>query len=133
MSKAEIQKLELLQKRTEIHPDVRILNEQIAKINLNSQNIIKVQLTAYNIISNSLKQKQENLNVLIAKYSGKLEKLPEQENRLASLIRQKEALEKMYNLMLEKREEMRVAELSKLQDIIILDKAIESNKTNCSK
>ncbi len=51
----------------------------------------------------------------------KCNRLPEQENRMARLIREKDVYEKIFKLLLDKREEMRVAELSKLQDIVIVD------------
>ena len=52
-----------------------------------------------------------------------METLPAQENRLVNLMRQKNVYEKIYTLLLDKREEMRMAELSKLQDIVIVDPA----------
>ncbi|MBK7107161.1 MAG: polysaccharide biosynthesis tyrosine autokinase [Ignavibacteriae bacterium] len=128
LTNTELQRLELLQRRTELHPDVILLDEQISRIKSELTRYNHNTLTALKIIANSQKNKLENINTLISKYSGDLEKLPEQESMLAGLMRQKEAYEKMYNLLLEKREEMRVAELSKLQDIIILDKAIEPIK-----
>ncbi|MCB9211400.1 MAG: polysaccharide biosynthesis tyrosine autokinase [Ignavibacteriales bacterium] len=128
LTNVELQKLELLQRRTELHPDVILLDEQIGRIKSELSKYNQNTLTAFKIISNSLRNKLSNIQSLIAKYSYDLEKLPDQESKLASLLRQKEAFEKMYNLLLEKREEMRVAELSKLQDIIILDKAIEPIK-----
>ena len=128
LTNSELRRIELLQKRTEMHPDVILIDEQISRIKEELSKYNNNTLTAFRIISNSLKNKQGNINSIIAKYSADLEKLPEQESKLASLMRQKEAYEKMYTLLLQKREEMRVAELSKLQDIIILDKAIEPIK-----
>jgi tyrosine-protein kinase Etk/Wzc len=58
----------------------------------------------------------------------KLEMLPAKENRLAQLMRQKNVYEKISTLLLDKREEMRIAELSKLQDIAIVDEAHEPLK-----
>lgn len=128
LNAAELERLELLQKRTSSHPDVILKDEQISRIKKELANTNQNTLTAFRIIESSLKNKLENISSLITKYSAELEKLPEQESKLASLIRQKEAFEKMYTILLEKREEMRVAELAKLQDIIILDKAIEPVK-----
>ncbi|MEJ2493640.1 MAG: polysaccharide biosynthesis tyrosine autokinase [Ignavibacteriaceae bacterium] len=51
--------------------------------------------------------------------------LPAKENRLARLLRQKNVYEKISTLLLDKREEMRMAELSKLQDITVVDPAHE--------
>ena len=60
---------------------------------------------------------------LIEKYASKLENLPAQETSLIELMRNKNAFEKMFTLLLDKREELRMAEFSKLQDIIIVDPA----------
>jgi tyrosine-protein kinase Etk/Wzc len=54
-------------------------------------------------------------------FETQIQRLPKQESQMARLIREKEVYEKIFNLLLNKREEMRVAELSKLQDIIIVD------------
>jgi capsular exopolysaccharide synthesis family protein len=125
LSDLELKKLELLQRRTENHPDVINLNEQIelAKEKLAAYN--KNTLTAYQIIINSLEKKQSDIANMMSKYEIKLEMLPSQENKLARLIREKDVYEKMFTLLLDKREEMRMAELSKLQDIIIVDQAKE--------
>ncbi len=125
LSDLELKKLELQQKRTESHPDVINLNEQIrlAKEKLASYN--QNTLTAYQIIINALEKKRQDINGLTSKYEVKLEMLPGQENKLARLIREKDVYEKMFTLLLDKREEMRLAELSKLQDIIIVDPAKE--------
>ncbi len=128
LAKLELARLELLQKRTEYHPDVQILSEKIEKIRDDLRKYNKNTLTAIGIISNSLKQKQRDINRLIAKYKSQLKKLPAQEAKLAELIRKKEGFEKIYNVLLDKREEMRVAELSRLQDIIVIDSAVEPNK-----
>jgi tyrosine-protein kinase Etk/Wzc len=128
LSDLELKRLELLQKRTQNHPDVINLDEQIglAKSNLASYN--QNTLTAYTVIVNSLRKKLVNIANMMSKYEVKLERLPGQENKLARLIRQKDVYEKMFTLLLDKREEMRLAELSKLQDIIIVDPAKEPFK-----
>lgn len=125
LSDLELERLELLQRRTEKHPDVRSLDEQIymAKEKLSSYN--QNTLTAYQIIINSLEKKLLKINNLMSKYEVKLEMLPAKENRLARLMRQKTVYEKINTLLLDKREEMRIAELSKLQDIAIVDPAQE--------
>jgi tyrosine-protein kinase Etk/Wzc len=128
LARLELAKLELLQRRTELHPDVKSVSEQIKKIKRNLTKYNKNTLNAIKIISNSLINKQSDLNKLIVKYTSQLQKLPEHESKLAGLIRDRDGLEKMYNLLLDKREEMRVAELSMLQDIIVLDSAIEPTK-----
>jgi tyrosine-protein kinase Etk/Wzc len=121
LSDLEMQRLELLQKRTEKHPDVIKLNEQIrlAKDQLAGYN--QNTLNSYKIIIDALEKKQTKINNLMSGFEAQIQRLPKQENQLARLIREKEVYEKIFNLLLNKREEMRVAELSKLQDIIIVD------------
>jgi len=128
LSDLELKRLELLQRRTEKHPDVIALDEQIymAKEKLNSYN--QNTLTAYQIIINSLEKKLLKITNLMSKYEVKLEMLPAKENRLARLMRKKNVYEKINNLLLDKREEMRMAELSKLQDIAVVDPAYEPLK-----
>lgn len=128
LSKLEIEKLELLQRRTEFHPDVQILTEKITKIKEDLTHYNNNTLSAIEIISNSLQNKKNNLHNLISKYTIELQKLPGKEAKLASLIRDRDGLEKMYNLLLDKREEMRVAELSRLQDILVVESAFEPKK-----
>ncbi len=128
LSTLELKKIEMLQKRKEIHPDVVLLSEQINKVKKELSKFNHNTVTAFNIMITALQDKENDLNKLIYKYSRDLENLPEQENKLASLLRQKNVFEKMFTLLLNKREEMRISELSKLQDIIILDYAEEPIK-----
>jgi tyrosine-protein kinase Etk/Wzc len=121
----ELQRLELLQRRTESHPDVTNLDDQIRQVKERLTNYNENTLTSYNIIINSLQKKINQLEGLLSKYEGRMKGLPTQENRLASLMRQRSVYQKMYTLLLDKREEMRMAELSKLQDIVVVDEARE--------
>ncbi len=121
LSDLEMQRLELLQKRTEKHPDVLKLNEQILLVKDKLASYNQNTLTSYGIIINTLEKKLLKIRTLMSSYEVKMEKLPGQENRMASLIREKDVYEKIFTLLLDKREEMRVAELSKLQDIIVVD------------
>ena len=122
LSNLEMQRLELLQKRTENHPDVINLDEQIrsAKDKLSSYN--QNTITAYKIIINTLENKLRKIDNLISGYDVKMQQLPAQETQMARLVREKDVYEKIFKLLLDKREEMRVAELSQLQDIIIVDR-----------
>ena len=128
LSDLELQKIQLLQKRTENHPDVIIITDKINSIQKNLSKFNNNTLTAYNIIIDALKSKKRKIDNLISNYLTKIESLPAQENKLANLMRQKDVYAKMFTLLLDKREEMRMAELSKLQDIIILDYAEEPLK-----
>lgn len=121
LSDLEMQRLELLQKRTEKHPDVLKLDEQIRLIKDQLSSYNQNSLNSYKIIIDALEKKQAKINSLLSGFETQIKKLPEQESQMARLIREKEVYEKIFNLLLNKREEMRVAELSKLQDIIIVD------------
>jgi capsular exopolysaccharide synthesis family protein len=121
LSELELQRLELLQKRTEKHPDVVNLDEQIRSVKEKLGSYNQNTLTSYQIIIKTLEKKISKINSLMSGYEVKMQQLPEQENRMARLIREKDVYEKIFKLLLDKREEMRVAELSMLQDIIVVD------------
>lgn len=125
LSDLELQRLDLLQKRTENHPDVQALDEQIQMVKEKLSSYNQNTLTAYQIIVNTQEKKLLQLSNMMSKYEVKMERLPGQENRLAGLLRQKNVYEKIFTLLLDKREEMRMAELSKLQDIVVVDPAVE--------
>ncbi len=121
LSDLELQRLDLLQKRTENHPDVINIDEQIrlAEEKLASYN--QNTLTVYQIKINTLDKKLLKIANLMSKYEVKMQRLPAQENEMGRLVREKDAYEKIFTLLLDKREEMRMAELSKLTDIIVVN------------
>ncbi len=123
LSDLELKRLDLLQKRTENHPEVVNIDNQISQIKNKLTNYNNNTLTSYKIITNTLQKKLDKMNSMLAKYNNKMSVLPGQENKLAGLLRQKDVYAKMYTLLLDKREEMRMAELSKLQDIVVVDSA----------
>ncbi len=121
LSDLEMQRLELLHKRTEKHPDVIALDEQIASVKEKLAGYNQNTLTAYKIIIKNLENKLRKIDGLMSGYDVQMKKLPAQESQMARLVREKDVYEKIFKLLLDKREEMRVAELSQLQDIIIVD------------
>lgn len=135
LSDLEMQRLDLLQKRTEKHPDVIAVDEQIRSVKERLTGYNQNTLTAYNIIINTLENKLRKIDNLMSGYDVKMQQLPAQETQMAGLVREKDVYEKIFKLLLDKREEMRVAELSQLQDIIIVDqpfipiKPIQPKKT----
>lgn len=124
-SDLELQRLDLLEKRKETHPDVINIDNQLKQVRNKLQSYNENTLTSYNIIIKSLQQKENRLNEMMGKYESKMQSLPAQENQLATLLRQQNVYTKMYTLLLDKREEMRMAELSKLQDIVVVDEPTE--------
>ncbi len=123
LSDAEIKRLQLLEKRTERHPDVVAVNKEIANIKEQLASYNQNTLSAYNVIINNLDNKDTELQNLIGKYSGRMESLPAKEAELAQLVRKKDVYEKIFQLLLDKREEVRMAEVSKLQDVSVTDPA----------
>lgn len=119
----ELQRLELLQKRTENHPDVIALDQQINLTKSKLASFNENTITAYKIMINTLEKKLLKINDLMSKYEVKMRSLPSQENKLAQLLRQRGTYERIFTILLDQREAMRVAELSKMQDITIVDEA----------
>ncbi len=123
LSDLEVKKIELLQKETETHPDVININNQIEKTKNQLSSYNQNTLTAFNIITNSLKEKKSKLENLINEYRNRVQNQPRKETILAGLIRDKDVYEKVFNLLLDKREESRVKEITQLQDIVVVDNA----------
>ncbi len=121
LSDLEVKKIELLQKETESHPDIVNINNQIEKTKNQLSSYNQNTLTAFNIIINTLKGKKSKLDNLINQYQYKVQNQPRKETILAGLTRDKDVYEKVFNLLLDKREELRVKEISQLQDIVVVD------------
>ena len=123
LSNLELQRIELLQKRTENHPDVKAVDEQIASVKQRLSAFNENTITAYQIMINNLEKKLLKINDMMSKYESKLQSLPAQENKLVQILRQKATYEKIFTILLDQREAMRVAELSSPQDISIVDES----------
>jgi len=121
VSDLELQRLELLQKRSENHPDVKNIDEQIKSTKEKLAGYNQNTITSYQMMVNSFEKKLLKITNLMSRYEQRMQKLPAQESQLARLLRQKDVYEKIFTLLLDKREEMRIAEVSKLQDIIVVD------------
>src|SRR5690606_35179724 len=89
LSELELKRFELLQKRTENHPDVKNIDEQIAQAKKKLADYNENTVTSYQIISNSLEKKSGQLQNLLAKYEGRMRTLPKQETELAALTRER--------------------------------------------
>ena len=124
LSDAEIERLELLQRRTENHPDVIAIDDRIAEIKASLADFNQSTIRSYEIIIASLEEKQSELVGLINQYSTKARTLAQSEDELMQLIRDRDLYEKMYLLLTDKREEMRLAEYSNVQDIILVEAAV---------
>ncbi len=123
LSDLEVQRISELQKKSENHPDIVNLDNRIAQLKnkLNSYN--QNTLNSYEIIISTLKDKKAKLDNLIEKYQARIHNLPKEETKLAAITRSSDVAEKMFNVLLDKREEMRIKEISQLQDILVVDPA----------
>jgi capsular exopolysaccharide synthesis family protein len=123
LSSLEVRRIELLQKETESHPDVISIDNQIAQLKKQLSSYNQNTLTAYKVIINSLQTKKKNLENLINQYQGKVQGLPGKETKIVGLMRDKDVYTKIFNLLLDKREELRVKEIAQFQDITVVDPA----------
>lgn len=71
----------------------------------------------------TLKAREQTLKTILNDYDSKLEALPEQELKLARFIRSREVNDKIYSMLLEKLQEARITEASKVGDVRIIDPA----------
>lgn len=94
LSELELQKLELMQKRTEKHPDVIALDEQIRSVKEKLAGYNQNTLTAYKIIINTSENKLRKIDNLMSGYDVKMQQLPAQETQMARLVREKDVYEK---------------------------------------
>lgn len=69
------------------------------------------------------KTRMEAFHDVLSYYQSKLKDIPERELQLARLEREKEANEKIYMMLLEKKEQAQISEISELGDVFILNLA----------
>jgi capsular exopolysaccharide synthesis family protein len=123
LSTLEVKRIELLQKETESHPDIVSINNQIVQLKRQLSNYNQNTLTAYRVTINSLQGKKKSLENLINQYQAKVQGLPGKETKIIGLMRDKDVYGKVFNLLLDKREELRVKEIAQFQDITVVDPA----------
>ncbi|RKX70824.1 hypothetical protein DRP53_03740, partial [candidate division WOR-3 bacterium] len=137
----EVKKASLLRDYTEEHPDVKRINDEIGRTKNEISSAVEKALSVgpsatdpvYQSLVSQLIQTEAALNAYeakikafdreIARQNKKLAKLPETEVRLAQLKRNAKANEEIYTMLLNKREEARLAEASEIGDAQIIDPA----------
>jgi capsular exopolysaccharide synthesis family protein len=119
------EKAELMRTRTESHPDVKRLDDQIEELNreyvkavdeMMEKGTLATSLTEYDY-------KTKNLEKTINEYQGYLSDLPEKELQLNRLTRRYQVNEKMYSLLLEELQEAKIREAMETADIRVVDYA----------
>lgn len=121
LSDLEIQKSGLLEDYTEKHPQVVTLQTQIDEVK--RKLIREVEATV-----NGLKERENALSSVIARYEAGLKRLPETELKLATLLRNSKVNEGIYTYLLQKHEEARIAEAAEIGNIRVIDPAIPPEK-----
>jgi capsular exopolysaccharide synthesis family protein len=86
------------------------------------RNLIQESITL-DVDLETYKAREQSLKKIIDNYNDKLQTLPLKELQLARLVRDKEVNDKIYSTLLEKGEEARITEASKVGDIQIIDEA----------
>ena len=137
----EVRKSSLLRNYTERHPDVKKIDDEITRtkdeINTSVEKVLSVGPSAtdpvYQQLVSQIIQTEAVLKASDAKIKAfdreidrqnrKLSQLPETEVRLAQLKRNAKANEEIYTMLLNKREEARLAEASEIGDAQIIDPA----------
>jgi len=81
------------------------------------------QLVTLEIEYEALKSQEKALESVLREYESKLENLPSQELKLASLMRTKEVNEKLFLMLMQKREEAKISEADKSEAVRVIDYA----------
>lgn len=112
-----VRKRELDQVFEDTHPDLMVVNSQIALI----EQDLKREASSY---IKALESKIEALDETIARFQEELERLPEKEIQLARLERNAKVNEEIYTLLLTRLKEAQISEAMEIGDIRIVDPAI---------
>lgn len=134
----------LLKGYDETHPEVKRIKSEIEEARnkyrdvllsaKNNLNIIDPYSRLQMLVNQSVeleadivtyRAKENALKKLMADYDRQMAQMPSRELRYARLLRRKNVNEKIYTMLLEKNEETRITEASKVASIRVLDPAIE--------
>jgi capsular exopolysaccharide synthesis family protein len=116
LQKAKSEKITLLSKFTEAHPDVQKANEKVEDIKMALESSIES-------INDSLREKRRSLEDVLYARETSLLKLPEKERELADLKRAYEVNQKTYQFLLQKQAEMSINKASNVSANRVLDRA----------
>jgi tyrosine-protein kinase Etk/Wzc len=111
-----VRKKELAQVLEETHPDLIVVNSQIALV----EEDLKREGSSY---ISGLESKVEALDQTIHRFQEKLERLPEKEVKLARLERSAKVNEEIYTLLLKRHKEAQISEAMEIGDIRVVDPA----------
>ena len=109
----------LLVDYTDLHPEVQKISKNIASMRRSIKQTLNNSL-------NQLKQRKEDLNSMVTKYTRSLKSLPTQEKALAELSRPLKVNQKIYEYLLQKKAETAILKSSTISNAKILDRARET-------
>lgn len=128
--------------KNEIHDTKQQLVHELMQFSMR-ENVIDPLSQFRNLLQESItldvdlvtyRAREQSLKKIINQYNRDLQRLPKKELELVRLVRDKEVNDKIYSMLLEKREEARITKAGKIGDIRIVDPAetplnpIEPNK-----
>ncbi|MBT0653091.1 GumC family protein [Geomobilimonas luticola] len=117
LTELELQKRALLADVTDSHPQVRALQVQIDEIQ-------RKMVAVYDTALHNLAKLEASLTQLGSQHEQELKRLPAAERELAGLLRHTKVNADIYTMLLQKREEARIARASTISSINVIDPAI---------
>lgn len=149
--KQKLQELELQYSTRQVkeglaknHPDMLALRQKISQVKqelmqellqtAQRNNLIDPLSQIKNLLQEAIsldvdvatsKAREQGLKLILAGYESELQKLPQQELMLTRLVRDREVNDRIYSMLREKREEVRINEAGKIGDIQVVDAAEE--------
>jgi len=112
-----VRKKELNHVLEDTHPDLIVINSQIALVEAD----LKRQASSY---IKALDSKIEALSATIDLFQKELDRLPEKETQLARLKRNAKVNEEIYTLLLKRHKEAQISEAMEIGEIRVVDPAI---------
>ena len=138
----ELELSKALERYTEKHPTVISLKSEIEDLKLKMGEEVERIIETETITANPIRQtilnnlvdwetnkaalfaKRDALDEIIMEVEAQLDLLPEKELELAQLLRDQSVAEKIYMILLENNEEIKIAEARETSDIRLVDEAV---------
>jgi tyrosine-protein kinase Etk/Wzc len=117
LAELKSQKNALLTELTDEHPSVKALTQEIESLGAQVGTILAQTLK-------TIDSRLGKLDQVLKKYTDQISDLPGAERDMAELLRSTEVTSQIYILLLEKREEARIAQASKIGNIRVIDTAV---------
>jgi tyrosine-protein kinase Etk/Wzc len=117
LAELDVQRKTLLSELSEGHPQIKVLKAQIDEIQAKL-------LSTYEADLKGLIRHESNVKQVLGGYDAEFRKLPEAERDLGRLLRLTKVNADIYNFLLHKHEEARIAKAATISNISVIDPAI---------